>query len=120
MARSLEGNWREDVLFELQQAVDSYHFAHRQMQECDRKLEGYLASLPTRMLDIPAQPESAQAATPQKKKKKAKKPSGNQPHLDLHDGTEAHLRSGSDLDRRNRCDDGADDCLGDRHGYESI
>ena len=37
----LEGNWREDVLFELQQAVDSYHFAHRQMQECDRKLEGY-------------------------------------------------------------------------------
>jgi hypothetical protein len=27
----LEGNWRADVLFELQQAVDSYHFAHRQM-----------------------------------------------------------------------------------------
>src|SRR6266446_308307 len=25
VARSLEGNWREDVLFELQQAVDSYH-----------------------------------------------------------------------------------------------
>ena len=24
MARSLEGNWREDVLFELQQAVDSW------------------------------------------------------------------------------------------------
>jgi hypothetical protein len=32
------GNWREDVLFELQQAVDSYHFAHRQMLECDRKI----------------------------------------------------------------------------------
>ena len=27
VARSLEGNWRTDVLFELQQAVDSYHFA---------------------------------------------------------------------------------------------
>jgi len=55
-------------LFELQQAVDSYQFAHRQMQECDRKLEAYLASLPTRTLDIPAHPESAQAATLKKKK----------------------------------------------------
>jgi hypothetical protein len=27
VARSLEGNWREDMLFELQQAVDGYHFA---------------------------------------------------------------------------------------------
>jgi hypothetical protein len=95
VARSLEGNWREDVLFELQQAVDSYHFAHRQ-KECDRKLEAYLASLPTRTLELPAQPESAQAVT-LKKKKKVKKPSGNQPQLDLATGTVAHLRSGSDL-----------------------
>ncbi len=83
VARSLEGNWREDVLFELQQAVDSYHFAHRQMQACDRKLEDYLASLPARMLEIPAQPEGAQAATPKKNRKKAKKPTGNEPHLVL-------------------------------------
>ena len=74
VARSLEGNWREDVLFELQQAVDSYHFAHRQMQECDRKLEGYLARLPARMLDIPAQPEGAPAATPKKKTKWRRSP----------------------------------------------
>ena len=83
VARSLEGNWREDVLFELQQAVDSYHFAHRQMQKCDRKLVVYLASLPARTSVIPTQPDSEPAATPGKKTKKAKKPSGNQPHLDL-------------------------------------
>ena len=53
VARSLEGNWRTDVLFELQQAVDSYHFAHRQMLECDEKLTLYLASLPTRTLKLP-------------------------------------------------------------------
>src|SRR5229473_1531273 len=82
VARSLEGNWREDVLFELQQAVNGYHFVHQQMQECDRKLERYLASLPTRILDVPAQPEGAPAATP-KTKKKAKKPRGNEPQLDL-------------------------------------
>jgi hypothetical protein len=50
VARSLEGNWRPDVLFEFRQAVDSYQFAHRQMQECDAKLEAYLAMLPTRVI----------------------------------------------------------------------
>ena len=39
--------------------------------------------LPARMLDIPAEPEGTQAPTPKKKRKEAKKPSGNQPHLDL-------------------------------------
>jgi transposase len=82
VARSLEGNWREDVLFELQQAVDSYRFLRQQMQECDRKLEEYLASLPTRTLNVPARREGEEAATPQKKKK-AKKPRGNEPEWDL-------------------------------------
>ena len=85
VARSLEGNWREDVLFELQQAVDRYQFAHQQMRECDRKLEGYLASLPTRMMDVPSPAAGQQAAAPKKAKKakKAKKPKGNAPALDL-------------------------------------
>ena len=69
VARSLEGNWREDVLFELEQAVDSYHFVHRQIQECDRKLEHYLAGLPTRMLDIPAQPEGTRRPRQRRRKK---------------------------------------------------
>jgi transposase len=82
VARSLEGNWRADVLFELQQAVDSYHFAHRQMQECDAKLTLYMVSLPTRPLNAPAPSKDAADATA-KKRKKAKKPRGNEPHLDL-------------------------------------
>jgi transposase len=94
VARSLEGNWREDVLFELQQAVDSYHFVHRQIQECDRQLENYLASLPARTLDISARPEGAQEATT-KKKKKMKKPSGNEPKLEL--ATELKRICGVDL-----------------------
>ena len=48
VAKSLEGNWREDVLFELQQSVDAYRFAHRQMSECDERLQEYLAALPAR------------------------------------------------------------------------
>jgi len=88
VARSLAGNWRDDLLFELQQAVDSFHFAHLQMQECDRKLENFLASLPTRTLDIPSEPVGAKADTvlkPRKAKraKKPKRPRGNEPTLDL-------------------------------------
>jgi hypothetical protein len=82
VARSLEGNWRADVLFELQQAVDSYHFAHRQMQECDEKLTLYLASLPTRILDIPARSEGAPENAVQKRKK-ARKPRDNEPKMDM-------------------------------------
>ena len=56
VARSLEGNGREDVLFELPQAVDSYHFAQRQRRECEEQLQRYLASLPTRTIERPAPP----------------------------------------------------------------
>jgi transposase len=82
VARSLEGNWRADVLFELQQAVDSYHFAHRQMQECDEKLRLYLANLPTRLLDQPAQSAGA-PESPARKRKKPRKPRDNEPRTDM-------------------------------------
>jgi len=94
VARSLEGNWRADVLFELQQAVDSHHFAHRQMQECDEKLKLYLASLPTRVLDNPA-PSQGAPETPAQKRKRAKKPRGNEPQMDMK--TELKRICGVDL-----------------------
>lgn len=63
VARSLEGTWREDLLFELQQAVNSYRFAHRQMQDCDKQLARYLADMPTRVIapsgTPPADPKEA-------------------------------------------------------------
>jgi len=98
IVRSLEGNWREDVLFELQQAVDGYQFAHWQMQACDRKLEGYLASLPTRILEAPAQPEDV-AVDPSKKKKKkaARKARGNEPRVELDMKAELKRICGVDL-----------------------
>jgi transposase len=78
VARSLEGNWREDQLFELQQAVDEYDFRQKQITECGSKLKAYLAVLPTR----PVPPADAgpvappPAAVPGKKKKRPKKVGG--------------------------------------------
>jgi hypothetical protein len=37
IARSLEGNWQEDLLFVLKQEQDGYEFRQKQMAECDRQ-----------------------------------------------------------------------------------
>jgi transposase len=85
VARSLEGNWRADLLFELRQAVDSYHFAHQQMRACDRRLQSFLASLPTRTLERPRRSgdEPAPTALPPKKARKKPKTRRNEPTIDL-------------------------------------
>lgn len=81
IARSLEGNWQEDVLFELQQAVDAYDFCQRQMAECDRRLQKYLSALPDRTVGQP-EPPAAEAAAPStevQKDHKSQKNKGNRP-----------------------------------------
>jgi transposase len=84
VARSLEGNWREDVLFELQHSVDQYNFAHQQMQECDRRLQTYLANLPTRTIELNEASAGDTPAEPRKTKKKRKKRiSRHSPAMDL-------------------------------------
>lgn len=77
VARSLEGNWQEDQLFELQQAVDEYDFRQKQITECDRKLQAYLAVLPSRAVP-PADTGDVTPplSAPGKKKKRAKKIGG--------------------------------------------
>src|SRR5471030_2066923 len=48
IAHSLEGNWQDDVLFELQQVVDAYDFHRKQVVACDTQLQKYMAALPSR------------------------------------------------------------------------
>jgi transposase len=42
IARYLEGNWQEDLLFVLKQEQEGYEFCQQQIAECDRQLEQYL------------------------------------------------------------------------------
>jgi transposase len=95
VARSLEGHWREDLLFELQQAVEAYQFAHCQMRECDRQLEQYLTALPTRTLRASEASEPAEPRAAPSKTKRRRKPSGNAPAFDLR--TELRRIAGVDL-----------------------
>jgi transposase len=57
IAKALEGTWRPEHLFALQQAYDLYNFHHRQMVECDQKIDAELAKLPNRAGDKPFEPK---------------------------------------------------------------
>ena len=53
IALALEGNWRDEHLFALRQAVEAYDFCQGQIADCDREIEAQLASMPARRPDLP-------------------------------------------------------------------
>jgi len=55
VARSLRGNWREEHLFALAQALAHYDFLFQQIRECDHAIEQHLAVLPS-LADQPPEP----------------------------------------------------------------
>src|SRR5216110_1079318 len=71
IARSLEGNWQEDLLFMLKQEQDGYEFCQKQMTECDRQIEQYLQQRKDRCQGAPLPEE--------KRKERLKKKKGNKP-----------------------------------------
>ena len=86
IVHSLQGNWKPDVLFELQQAVDAYDFYHQQMAKCDQQLKQYMAVLPVRKAEMPVPPAPSSPATHTSNSShsyKPRKPKGNQPSFDL-------------------------------------
>ena len=54
VAKSLHGNWREELLFALRVAMDSYRFAQSKIAECDERIGQHLAQFEDRaVLDTP-------------------------------------------------------------------
>jgi len=87
IAAHLEGNWQEDLLFVLKQEQDGYEFCQKQMSECDRQIEYYLAQMEDRSrgADLPEE----------KRKSRLKKKKGNTPGFDLRQ--ELFRMTGKDL-----------------------
>jgi transposase len=48
IVQSLQGNWKEDILFELRQVLEAYDFYQNQMAACDHELAKYMADVPSR------------------------------------------------------------------------
>ena len=57
IAKSLEGNWRDDHLFELRQAVELYRTYRAKLAECDARIEEYLATFQDRTDGKPLPPK---------------------------------------------------------------
>jgi len=87
IARYLEGNWQEDLLFVLKQEQHGYEFCQKQMAECDRQLNHYLEQREDRSQGTRL-PEEMRKGRLQKKK-------GNKPQFDLR--AELFRMSGTDL-----------------------
>jgi hypothetical protein len=45
IARSLEGNWREELVFVLQQSLELYDLYVRKMAACDQRIERHLKTM---------------------------------------------------------------------------
>jgi transposase len=88
IAKSLEGNWRPELLFVLQQEVEMYDTYQQRIAECDQQLQKHLASFPG---TVPFQP------TEEEPKRKKGKPAKNAPRFEL--GSELQRITGVDLTR---------------------
>jgi transposase len=93
IARSLEGNWREELLFVLGQHVALYQFNQEKIAECDIELRKHLKSFGSKV-DLEAQPIGP--------KPKGKKGSKNTPQFDLR--TELYRITGVDWAQVNGID----------------
>jgi transposase len=87
-AKSLEGNWRLDLLFVLHQEVEMYDVYQRRIAECDQQLQEHMASFADTV------PPLAKEGEPQKKKAK---PNKNTPQFHL--SGELQRINGVDLTR---------------------
>jgi transposase len=95
IAKSLEGTWRSDLLFVLQQEVTMYDAYLQRIEECDQALQQHLRSLSDKASDNAATSPDAHLESPRRKRRR--KAGSHTPQFDL--GRELHRITGVDLTR---------------------
>jgi transposase len=97
IAKSLEGTWRADLLFVLEQEVTMYDAYLQCIDECDRALELHLKGLADKDADPTDTVASLAARHTRPHVKRRRKAGSHTPQFDL--GRELHRISGADLTR---------------------
>ena len=108
IAKSLQGHWREEHIFELTQALELYRFYHEKIAECDREIEAQLE----RFEDL----SDGESSAPDGKKRGQ----GNAPPLRHSNAPVSDDGSGSDPDRRHRRLHGVEGDQRDWHGHDEM
>jgi transposase len=98
IAKSLEGTWRADLLFVLQQEVTMYDAYLQRIEECDQALEQHLKGVADKVA-LPTDTGGSPTAPPptQSRIKRRRKAGSHAPQFDL--GRELQRISGVDLTR---------------------
>jgi transposase len=93
IAKSLEGNWRPELIFVLQQELDMYDIYQQRIAECDQQLQKHLATFAATI------PSLTTAEEPKEKdgKPAKRRSSRNAPRFNL--ASELHRITGVDLTR---------------------
>ena len=86
IAKSLQGHWREEHIFELTQALELYRFYQGKIAECDREIEAQMERFEDRSTSEPPAAKSGQ-----------KRIRGNAPRFDVW--THLYRMTGVDLTR---------------------
>ncbi|MBF0525195.1 MAG: IS110 family transposase [Deltaproteobacteria bacterium] len=86
IAMALEGDYRQEHLFALKQAVEIYDIYHQKIRSCDCEIENYLKEFESK-----SNPESNPLSSPKKGKNRVR---GNRPEFDL----QSHLYRISGVD----------------------
>jgi transposase len=89
IAKSLEGNWREELLFNLRQSLEIYDLYQQKIDDCDRQINRHMQTFQSKV-------DQTVIGTASKRRKKV---SGNVPGFDLP--SELHRITGVDLTRIN-------------------
>ncbi len=87
IAKALEGDYRQEHLFSLRQAVELYDVYQQKIEMCDHEIEQYLSQVDSK-IDLQSYPLPAST-------KSNKKPKGNAPRFDLR--THLYRISGVDF-----------------------
>jgi transposase len=72
IVQSLQGHWRDDVLFELQQVLAGYDFLEKQIQDCDQQVCRYLVGQAEQRPAVAARVEEGAEKNGKKKRGKRK------------------------------------------------
>ncbi len=67
IARSLEGNWREELVFVLGQALELYEVYQQKIADCDARVEAHLQSFPAKVEGDEPLPPPKRNKTPRKR-----------------------------------------------------
>ena len=79
IVKSLEGNWRPELLFVLKPEMEMYDTYQRKIAECDQELQKHLKQFADHVRE--REPEATSSEQP--KRKNAKRSQGNAPSFNL-------------------------------------